>query len=69
MPQFLKLIFESALAGIGFALGTAFLGILLVALHVALPFLILVTIIALALWAKSKLATPKAKILPSEKSD
>jgi hypothetical protein len=69
MPQFLKLILEGALSGLGSALGTAFLGILLVALHVVLPFLIPVTIIALALWVKFKLITPKAKLLPPSKFD
>jgi len=69
MPQFLKFIFEGALGGIGFALGTALLGILLVGLHVALPYLIPVTVIVIAVWVKPKLAKSKVEVLPPQKSD
>jgi hypothetical protein len=64
MPQLVKLISEGALGGIGFALGTALLGIILVALHVALPFLIPVTVIVIAIWAKSRLKFTAGKVKP-----
>ena len=68
MPPVIRTIFEGALGGIGFVLGTALVGVLLVALHVALPLLIPITIIALALLVRHKLSNPKVKILPPEKS-
>jgi hypothetical protein len=62
MPQFV--ILEGALSGIGSALGVALLGIALVALHMALPFLIPITVIVIAVWTKSKFTAGKVKALP-----
>jgi hypothetical protein len=66
MPQYLKTVFDGALSGIEFVLGTAFLGFLVIVLHVALPYLIPITIIivAVAFRIKSRGLTSKQKALP-----